>query len=289
METNRRSPFLETKPAAKGPIAICRNRDINVYIFNMNIYLELTEKFNAGKCRAIVSSGQAVVLHRLGDWIIREDAETMNHILEVLASYGAHYRFGAPMDCRWLKEGWSSHLEFFKDGLRIRTDFVARPPRLSCDELNNLWRTQVTRKTPVVDLRELAELKKTNREKDYPIIGELARRMERPEDRFLYSRSVSDLIELSERFPEMVALLSQKRPLLALLGQGRESIEKALDAERREFMHRNEERLQKYIQAASAWRSRWPFLEAQANSLTLSQFHSVMVAEAEKYLPMEML
>lgn len=41
-----------------------------------NIYLDLTNKFNEGWLRAILSSGQAVVLHRLalaskdGDWIV---------------------------------------------------------------------------------------------------------------------------------------------------------------------------------------------------------------------------
>jgi hypothetical protein len=44
----------------------------------MNIYLELTRKFNTGRGRAILAGGQAVVLHRLaimskdgdvpGDW-----------------------------------------------------------------------------------------------------------------------------------------------------------------------------------------------------------------------------
>lgn len=47
----------------------------------MNIYLELTKLFNVGKLRAVLSSGQAAVLHRLavmskdGDWILREAAE----------------------------------------------------------------------------------------------------------------------------------------------------------------------------------------------------------------------
>jgi hypothetical protein len=31
----------------------------------MNIYLELTRKFNSGRGRAILAGGQAVVLHRL--------------------------------------------------------------------------------------------------------------------------------------------------------------------------------------------------------------------------------
>jgi hypothetical protein len=43
------------------------------------VYLELTEQFNRGRLRAIICSGQAVVLHKLaimskdGDWIVLED------------------------------------------------------------------------------------------------------------------------------------------------------------------------------------------------------------------------
>ena len=56
---------------------------------SINIYVKLTKEFNQGKLRAIICSGQAVVLHRLaimskdGDWIVREDEETIRHILEV--------------------------------------------------------------------------------------------------------------------------------------------------------------------------------------------------------------
>ena len=84
----------------------------------MNIYLQLTQEFNTDKLRAIICSGQAVVLYRLalmskdGDWIIREDEETCEHIIKVLSKYNAVYRFGAPLDIRWLKFGWSSHFEF---------------------------------------------------------------------------------------------------------------------------------------------------------------------------------
>lgn len=102
-----------------------------------NIYLQLTDEFNAGRLRAIICSGQAAVLHRVaimskdGDWILQEDAECCRHILETLERHGAHYRFGAPLDVRWLSQGWSSHLEFTSGPLRIRTDFFTRPPRIS--------------------------------------------------------------------------------------------------------------------------------------------------------------
>lgn len=44
----------------------------------MNIYIDLTKRFNRGRLRAVLAGGQAVVLHRLaimskdGDWILRE-------------------------------------------------------------------------------------------------------------------------------------------------------------------------------------------------------------------------
>jgi hypothetical protein len=110
-----------------------------------NPYLDLTEAFNRGRRRALVSSGQAVVLHRLaimskdGDWVLREDEEALRHVLDVLASRGARYRFGAPLDVRWLAGGWSAHFEHSRDGLRLRTDFVTRPPRLSSESLERLW------------------------------------------------------------------------------------------------------------------------------------------------------
>ena len=90
----------------------------------MNIYLELTQKFNADQLRVVLSGGQAVVLHRLavmskdGDWIIRENQETTDHILNVLQNYGARYRFGAPLDIRWLAGGWSSHFEFQQENIQ---------------------------------------------------------------------------------------------------------------------------------------------------------------------------
>ncbi|MGA2259152.1 MAG: hypothetical protein ABSG53_31150, partial [Thermoguttaceae bacterium] len=82
----------------------------------MNIYVDLTREFNAPGLNAILSSGQAVVLHRLavmskdGDWILRENEAAMEHVLAVLAARKAVYRFGAPLDLRWMRGGWSAHL-----------------------------------------------------------------------------------------------------------------------------------------------------------------------------------
>lgn len=257
----------------------------------MNIYLELTQRFNAGQLRAVLSGGQAVVLHRLAimskdaDWILREDEDTMRHVLSVLKEYGAHYRFGAPLDIRWLSGGWSAHLEFSWKGLRVRTDFVTRPPRLDSDALQRLWREQWGRDIAFVNARDLAELKKTNREKDYVVIGEIARRMENLDDQLLYSRSARDLIRLAQEHPDRVKALSQKRPVLLAVPKGLEELESALDAERRKLIHANEERLAKYMSASEAWAGIWPDIAKEIEGLTLSEAHKVLVKRAHEVLP----
>jgi hypothetical protein len=254
-----------------------------------NIYLELTEQFNAGRLRAIISSGQAVVLHRLaimskdGGWILREDTETMSHALRVLARRGAHYRYGAPLDVRWMSGGWSAHFEFRTDTLRVRTDFVTRPPRLQSDALARIWQTAST--PPVLGGVELAEIKKTNREKDYAVIGELARLMRSPRDQLLYSRSARDLLTLGAAHPELANELVPQRPLLRKIAAGEAQLEKDLDAERRSLIHTNEERLARYREAARDWAAAWPALEKEINRLRLLSAREIVLARALELLP----
>jgi hypothetical protein len=256
-----------------------------------NPYLELTREFNRGRLRAILSSGQAVVLYRLavmskdGDWILREDDESLRHVLAILSRHGARYRLGAPLDLRWLRAGWSSHFEYFEAGLRLRADFVTRPPRTSPPDLAGLWAAPEIREVPVVDLERLAELKKTDREKDYAVIGELARLMTERRAQLLYSRSARDLMRLAREAPEALAPLIAQRPLLAKIGESREAIERALDEERRELMRSNEERLARYFGAAEAWTRLWPEVHRQVAGLSLAEAHAVMTARAEAVLP----
>lgn len=257
----------------------------------MNIYLELTERFNTNKLRAIISSGQAVVLHHIaimskdGDWILREDSETVKHILTVLSEHGAQYRFGAPLDVRWLSGGWSSHFEFRYEQLRIRTDFVARPPRISESHLERLWKEQETRDIPFVDIRTLAEIKKTNREKDYVVIGEIARLMSEPRDQLLYSRSARDLIALAQRYPDIVSELKNQRPVLKEIGEGERKLEEGLDAERRLLIHTNEKRLKKYMDSAENWLKIWPEVQNEITGCSLVEAHEIIVNRANKVLP----
>ena len=256
----------------------------------MSVYLDLTREFNRGRLRAVLSSGQAVVLHRLamaskdGDWILREDEEALAHVREVLGAHGARYRFGAPLDLRWLAGGWSAHLEFRRDRLRVRTDFVTRPPRLDEAALQDIWE-EAKGDVPFLSLLDLVRVKMTDREKDWPMVGELARRLQAPRDRLLHSRSARDLLDLARDFPALIAEVLPLRPALARLEQGRDALEAALDAERRARMRENEERLARYETAAARWALAWPQTEHALAGRPLAEAHAVMVQRALAVLP----
>lgn len=257
----------------------------------MNIYVDLTKQFNKGKLRAIISSGQAVVLHRLaimskdGDWIIREDEESINHILNILNNYGARYRFGAPFDIRWMRGGWSSHFEFSHNDMRIRTDFLTRPPRISTSNLERLWEEHQFSDIPFVNIIDLVKLKMTNREKDYAVIGELVRLMSEPRAQLLYSRSARDILNLAEKHTNIIAELITQRPLLAKVSEGREKLEETLDAEKRSLIHENEKRLEFYFKAAEKWTNLWPSIENEIKNDSLLISHQKIVQQATCVLP----
>jgi len=259
----------------------------------MSIYLDLTHEFNAGEVRAVVCSGQAVVLHRLaimskdGDWILCETRPSLEHVLKVLSQRGASYRFGAPLDVRWLRGGWSCHFQFRHDELRVRTDFFSRAPRLTTFQHETLWEEAASQEIPVVNLRLLAEMKKTNRERDYVVIGELARRMTDPSDELRYSRSARDLIRLASEHADKARELAAERPLLEHVALGRENLERALDAERRDLIHANERRLEGFMRAAAEWAAIWPRVEDEIRELPLLDAHALVVRCAESVLPFE--
>ncbi len=258
-----------------------------------NPYFDLTEGFNQGRLRALLSSGQAVVAHRLavmskdGDWILRDDPEAAGHVLNVLAEKRAWYRFGAPLDLRWLAGGWSTHLEHRSDRIRLRTDFVTRPPRISPDLLAAMWSDAEASGNVVVGLEPLAALKLTNRDKDYAVVGELARLMADPHERLLYSRSARDLIRLAEEHPEAWAEMLPRRPVLERIAEGRDLLEQELDRERRALMRKNEERLARYLKAAEGWEAIWPEVQRKTDGLPLLEAHSILVSRAEAVLPFQ--
>ncbi|HEV7670447.1 MAG TPA: hypothetical protein VGS22_18160 [Thermoanaerobaculia bacterium] len=251
-----------------------------------NIYFDLTEELNAEGTVAALASGQAVVFYRLalmskdGDWILRETPEACRRALAVLEKHGARYRPGAPLDVRWLGGGWSSHFEMIDpQARRVRCDFFSRPPRVAPDELAALF-SQEAEPEPllVVGLEPLVRMKQTQRAKDYPVIGELARLLP-PEREIELTTDPDRILELAS----VVGKDSGRLPVRAALSGAREDVVVALAREADRLQQEDRARLDKYRAAAENY-----LREVQAariGDLDLRYAHERICEIAQRWLP----
>lgn len=254
-----------------------------------NVYFELTRTFNAEGRIAILASGQAVVFYRVaimskdGDWILRETEGACAQVLEVLGERGARYRAGAPLDLRWLRGGWSSHFELFDERRRrVRCDFFSRPPRIPPQAIERLFaQPRAGEDLAVVELEGLIRMKRTQRAKDYPVIGELARHLP-PESE----------IELSTDPDRVLALAAThgvgcERPAVeaAREGRGRRAVVVALAEEADRLQREDRERVERYERAAARYLQAVRRLSRE--ELALPGGHGRLVELAEELLPQE--
>ncbi len=252
-----------------------------------NVYFQLTNEFNTHHRIAILASGQAVVHYRLammskdGDWIVRETGAACKRILEVLTRHRARYRAGAPLDPRWLAGGWSSHFEFTDPkGRRIRCDFFSHPPRVLPAALDAMFRESTSVRLPaVVDIPSLIRMKRTQRAKDYPVIGALGRLLAPQEE--LEVTTDPDRIVVLARASDSISA----RPAVqaALAGRGRLEVVKALAVEIDGFQQEDRRRLKAYNQAAEAYLRTLGRLER--SELRLPGGHGRLYELAEALLP----
>lgn len=250
-----------------------------------NIYFRLTEEFNAHGVVAVLTSGQAVVHYRLalmskdGDWIVRETPQACARVLEVLTRHGARYRPGAPLDVRWLSGGWSSHFEFTDErGRRIRCDFLGRPPRLTGEDVARIFDAAAAhgRSPAVIDLESLVRMKQTQRAKDYPVIGELARGL--PPGKEIELTTDSDrILELAPRHGEGSSREAVRK---ARAGADRLEVVRALAEEIDRLQQADRRRLERYSRSAEAY-----VREARDLDLRLPGGHEILCALAERSLP----
>lgn len=251
-----------------------------------NVYFELTEAFNAERPTAALAAGQAVVFYRLammskdGDWIVRESKGACDRILSVLTARGAHYRPSPPLDTRWLAGGWSSHFEFNDDRhRRVRCDFMSRPPRVTRAALDAIFDRDADSRLIVMDLESLIAMKRTQRAKDYAVIGALATLL--PAEREL--EVTSDPDRLLALAPVVGPPKTRPRLVDAVTRGDRRATVIALAEEIDDQQQRDRRRVERY-QAAAA-----PYLEAaRAHRLTelrLAEAHQRLLEDAERFLP----
>jgi len=254
-----------------------------------NAYFDLTQELNAEGPIVALASGQAVVYYQVtmmskdGDWIIQETPDACRRALDVLARHGARYRSGAPLDIRWLAGGWSSHFEFFDpQGRRIRCDFLSRPPRVSPDEVKALFAAPVNQPL-VVGLEPLIRMKQTQRAKDYPIIGELARLLP-PEKEIEVTTDPDRILALAPAYGQGSNRLPVKA---ALTSPAREDVVVALARETDRLQQTDRARLDKYRQASELFLRE--FQTSKIGDLDLPEGHDRICELAERWLPRDPL
>jgi hypothetical protein len=246
-----------------------------------NVYFELTERFNAGGVIAVLTSGQAVVHYRIaimskdGDWILKEDPDACERVLDELAGRDATYRPCAPLDVEWLSGGWSSHFQFLDErGRRVRCDFFSRPPRVERQKLAGLFSGRSDSPMCVLDVDSLIRMKRTQRAKDYAVIGELARLLP-PEREIELTTDPDRIIELA---PACGQASGREAVTCALAGGDRETVAVALAREANALQEADRERVEVYQRAADAYFrefrkagiDRMPLREAQEACLELA-------------------
>jgi hypothetical protein len=249
-----------------------------------NVYFDLTREFNADGPIAALASGQAVVYYRIaimskdGDWVIRETPAACARILDVLTAAGASYRTGAPLDLRWLAAGWSSHFEFFDEkGRRIRCDFFSRPPRVDPGGVDRLFR-DATDPLLAVDLASLILMKRTQRAKDYAVIGELARRLPAAEEVEL----TTDPDRLLQLGPGHGGASARPAAKAALAGD-RDAVVVALAREQDAHQRADRARLDAYAAAAAPYTA--AFVKLAGADRRLPDAHGRVVSLADHLLP----
>jgi hypothetical protein len=251
-----------------------------------NFYFDLTRELNTDRCIVLLASGQAVVYYRLalmskdGDWILEETPAACLRVLEVLGRHGARYRSGAPLDVRWLAGGWSSHFELLDEQRRrIRCDFFTRPPRIPQTWLKTAFSSFAAGDLAVIDLPSLILMKKTQRAKDYPVIGELAKRLP-PELEIDETTDPDRILELAPVFGS-----TSSRPAVrkALEGSGRLAVVLALAEEIDQLQNLDRSRVQRYDAAAEPYRR--ALLGFETSGATLEESHQEFCRLAEDLLP----
>ena len=259
-----------------------------------NPYFELHKEFKAAGARILLSSGQACVLLGIaafskdGDWIIHEDEDSLRAVLAVLNGKCASYRLGAPLDLKFLSAGWTSHFEFFREELRVRVDFVSRPPRISDPAM--LWGKAAARNgIDLVDIEDLLLLKQTRRPRDYAVIGALAEVCGFNENiPFIALRFLQDydLLKIAVgRWPDEAASVDRKAVRLLLSGASRHEVVAALAIEQDERIEADNQRInaslsktepyqRAFSQRSATWRRMGtPLIEQHEELLQLANRH----------------
>ena len=217
----------------------------------------------AHRVRALLMGGQACVFYgaaefsRDTDFAILADAANLARLRRALADLQAELIAVPPFAIRYLRRGHAIHFRcHHPEALRMRVDLMSR--MRGVDVFAKLWQRRTTLQIPggekcdLLSLPDLVQAKKTQRDKDWPMIARLleANYVERKEApsaeqiRFWLRqmRTARYLIDIGLRVSSAAAEIAVERPLLqyAIAGEA-EALETALAEEQAAEQKRDKE------------------------------------------------
>jgi hypothetical protein len=243
-----------------------------------------------------LTSGQACVCFGLqqttkdSDWII--DLPDLVQFRELLTHWDSaeawqvSYRSicGAPLEETYLRHGWTSHLCIVKRDAQIEhhMDVFGKPPRVQHLEFEAGAAGLAARHV-------VAQMKKTDREKDWPFVFGIGRQMlERGDWRgVLHLQDAEWLVNAWTEVPREVRTdLIRQRPLLIMIDREPRRLRRALAIERSIWMAANRARYTCYQRAWKEFFRRWRAAPAMSWPLDapFPRQHAELAAACTEYL-----
>jgi hypothetical protein len=197
------------------------------------------------RVRALLMGGQACVLYgaaefsRDADFAIIATTPNLSRLRAALAELKAEVIAVPPFELKYLKKGHAVHFRCFASPVSgLRVDVMTK--MRGVDTFSKLWERRVTLKaqdgTPyhLLSLPDLVQAKKTQRDKDWPMIRRLVesdyfKNSERATRRLLHFwfcelRTPEILIEIASAHSNVCRRLAKQRPLLRYAAGGNQSL-----------------------------------------------------------------
>jgi hypothetical protein len=197
---------------------------------------KVLSSMRAHRVRSLLMGGQACVLYgaaefsRDTDFVVLADAANLSRLQRALVELRAERIAVPPFELKYLRRGHAIHFRCqHPEALRMRVDVMSK--MRGVEPFGKLWLRRTTVELAdktvcdLISLPDLVRAKKTQRDKDWPMIRRLLeasyfQNSDKPnaaQVRFwlLELRSPSLLIELAGRFPSLAKRLVPKRRLLA--------------------------------------------------------------------------
>jgi hypothetical protein len=202
-----------------------------------NPTLKVLSTLTSHGVRHLLMGGQACVFYgatqfsRDVDLAICADPETLSRLRAALDDLRAEVIAVPPFEARYLDRGLAVHFRCQREdvaGFRVDVMSVMH----GVDPFPVLWERRTTlqldsgQTVELIGIRDLVKAKKTQRDKDWPMIAALveahyeANRAEPTDERIAFwlreSRSPAHLIRLAADFPDAALKIREERPLLDL-------------------------------------------------------------------------